>query len=64
MPTNSLRWLTVPNGAVQLVSLIHLAGITVRGHRETARIDHAIARLIIQDEEKTRSEIRTAGAHS
>lgn len=64
MPTDSLPWLIVLNGAVQLAGLVLLALITIRGHRELARIGRAIAGHVIQEEEKTRAEIRAATARS
>ncbi len=58
MPPDSLPWLIVLNAAIELVGLILLAVITVRGLHELPRIDRAIAGLVMQEEEKTRAEIR------
>ncbi len=63
MPPDSLARLIVLNGTVQLVGLVLLALITIRAHRELARISRAIAGLVIREEQNTRAETRAAGAH-
>ncbi len=64
MPTDSVPSLIVPNGAVQLVGFILPAAISISGHRQPVRSGHAIAGLIIHEEEKTPSEIGAACARS
>ncbi len=49
MPIHCLPWLIVPKAPVQLLELILLPVITIRGHRGPVRIGRAIAGLVIQE---------------
>ena len=51
MTLEGLGWIVVVNGVVQLVGLILL----VLGQRDIARMTRAVAGLVYQEEEKTRT---------
>jgi len=58
MTLEGLTWIVVLNGVVQLAGLVLLGVFLVRGQQEIARMTRAVAGLVYQEEEKTRTVIR------
>jgi hypothetical protein len=57
MTLEGLTWIVVVNGIVQLAGLVLLGVLLTRGQREIARITRAVAGLVYQEEEKTRTRV-------
>lgn len=57
MTLEGLTWIVVVNGLVQLVGLVLL----IRGQRDIARMTRAVAGLVYQEEEKTRTRLEELG---
>jgi len=58
MTLEGLTWIVVVNGLVQLAGLVLLGVLLVRGQREIARMTRAVAGLVYQEEEKTRTLLK------
>jgi len=58
MTLEGLTWIVVVNGLVQLAGLVLLGIFLGRGQREIARMTRAVAGLVYQEEEKTRTLIK------
>ncbi len=65
MTLESLTWIVVANGLVQLAGLVVIVTVITRDHRETARMVRAVAGLVYQENEKTRARLdELFGTHS
>lgn len=62
MTLEGLTWIVVVNGVVQLAGLVILGVYLHRGHREILRMTRAVAGLVYQEEEKTRTRLEDLGA--
>jgi hypothetical protein len=60
MIVDSLSWIVIVNGLVQLSGLLLLGIFLVRGHREVVRMSRAVAGLVYQESEKTRAHLDEA----
>ena len=58
MTLEGLTWIVVVNGLVQLAGLVLLGVFLVHGQREIARMTRAVAGLVYQEEEKTRTLLK------
>jgi len=53
MTLESLTWIVVVNGLVQLAGLLVIVTVSVRNHREIVRMMRGVAGLVCQESEKT-----------
>ena len=57
MTLESLTWIVVVNGLVQLAGLLVIVTVSVRNHREIVRMMRGVAGLVYQESEKTRARL-------
>ena len=57
MTLDGLTWIVVANGLIQLSGLVLMITLMIKGHREMTRMTRAVAGLVYQESDKTRTRL-------